>query len=279
MIKKISDVLSKDFILVMSKIKLDELGGKPVQPELLEILAKLAELNQPNALAYYYQYFSPGENKLVDSILLNPKNEDVIMDFALCNYRYAMANKELWNESVEKIKVAFRKLGENYNDSHNFQLMDSDCDSDAFEEYIDIIANEFEVQPFYDEYKQTLRRACDIAYDTDDMLNEAEYYEMTDRVFKVLPYESLFDMWDLIDIIKDNRRELAYLLLDKYIKKGSLVYGYSSAVMMLDPANEPNDFYTAYGEKILKDISNQNTFSEKVTKYELKGVKSSSAPQ
>ena len=279
MIKDIRDVLNRDFIILMCKIKMDRIDGKPISQENLDMLTKLAELGNINALAYYYQFCAPKENSVVDKNLLSSESEEVFMDIAMSNYQYASIDKQAGAESVNKIKAAFKTLGDKYNEEHDTKEMDKDCDPEAFEKYVDIIAEDFETQPFFDGYRLALNRACNIAYDTDDNLNEAEYYEMCDRVFEVLPFESLFDMWDMIDIIEENRRELAYQLLDKYNKFGSIVYGYACATMLLDPKNAENDFYNAFGYKILKEIAEGNKYSEKISKYEICGRKSSSAPQ
>lgn len=280
MVKDIRDVLNKDFIILMCKIKMDIIDGKPLNQEHLDILTKLAELGNINAMAYYYKFCAPNENKVIDKNLLESNSEEVFMDLATCNYQYASIDKGAWAESVKKIKAAFVAMSEERKaKKRNGSRANTGTESKSFDNYIDVIATDFETQPFFDGYRLALNRANNIAYDTDDNLNEAEYYEMCDRVFEVLPSESLFDMWDLFDIIEENRRELAYQLLDRYNKSGSIVYGYACALMLLDPKNAENDFYNAYGYKILKNIAEANKFSDKVLNYEICGRKVSSSPQ
>lgn len=260
--EKLSE-LDMDFVVLKSKIMLEKLKAKSVSDANLESLVKLAEMGHLDAVCEFYTHFAAGINAIVDGAVEKFEGVSALEILAKSNYEFAKIDSAEWKRKIEKLDEIFLKMK---NHPAGF-------DQANFDEYYDYLDENIDCHPFAETYRNAAHLANDVAFDTDNVFYEEEFYDICDRMFQVLPYSSLFDYWEDYEQVFECRKELGVDLYALYKENPNNVsIAFVTAISLLPFNVKDNDFYRAAAIKILENIS-VLPFSKTLQNYQIRGQK------
>lgn len=265
--------LDRDFYILKSQIELAGLFGGDLlaeNPVKRDLLVRLAELGQVDAIAAFYERFAPGANNVVDENFkkLDFKHPKELKAKAL--YEFSQRNNRMWLADIDALIDIVTEMGELFisgatpDDSQIVELV---------VKYGEIIERNINTYPFIQTFIDAfhlLRDCSDI-----DATYMISFYDFYDFILKNFPSGAMSLTAEKMNIISDLRRSDGVDLFLSYnsasnTEDANLLCAFAAAEFLKPFAEDETEFYRNKPKEIFRKLSDL-PFSETLKKYRVQG--------